>query len=236
MTDLDTYRNQIEKILSDTGGGTYLSEMIDQGLRTALGYYSRQAPLSTIDSSITLTSDGREIDISSITDVVSISRVWLPYDAVTPQDPPLFRKFEHWKDSESIYIQDYYPLNGDVLRIWVNKLRTINGLDSATETNVKPEDVAILLDAASAFTILSESTHGVDEVQIDSPSTRATHLLEVAKYKLSRFFAWIGLDENGMAISGAVEADNGNGRGIVTKRLSHTDLYTGQPTIPDWDI
>lgn len=237
MSNIDVYRGQIEKILADTGGGTYRAEIIDQGLRQALGLYSRQKPITAIEL-VTLASDGREIDISSIDGVISVSRAWVPYNASSPANPPLYRKFEHWEDDDILYIQDHYPSTGEVARIWTKKARTILDLDGATVTNVNPEDEAMLLDAASAYAIMAESTIGVDEVSIDAPETRSSYLFEIAKYKLENWYTWLGLNKDGTPISGTIP-DGGSGtsgKGVKTKRLFHTDLYTDEPTIPDWDV
>ncbi len=234
MSTLAEFRTRIEKILIDDSGDTFETAIIDEGLRTAIGYYSRQKPIETNGTLADLSSDGREIDISSVTGLVSISRVWVPY--LTTQTQPLYRKFEHWRDDSKINITDYYPKIGEVVRLFYAKSRELSGLDGATNTTLLTEDYPMILEGASAFAIISEATHGVDHVQIDSPTTRSAQLMEIAKYKLTRFYGWLGLDENGMVKDEAV-LDNGTspgGKGIVIKNLFHTDLYSDNPTIPDF--
>lgn len=229
MTNRAAYRDEIERLLSDMGGDTYPAAIIHQGLRTALSYYSRQKGKAS-RSDITLTVAGKEIDISSLDPApLMITRVWLPYTASTQTGED--RLFEHWQDDGILYISDYSPAIDQAVRIFYTVPRTVADLDGATETNIAPQDKAILLDGASAFAILAESTFGVDEVQIDSPTTRAEHLFNVAKWKLERFFAWLGLDSDGNPKEDIITED-GTG-GITIKRLQHRDWYADEPLIPD---
>jgi hypothetical protein len=123
---------------------------LDEAIRWALGRYNEVNPQVTIDT-VTLSDDGREVDISDITDYLEIIRVWWPYTSTSPENPPNWRDFEVWP-GDVLYIKaDSEPAEDDVVRIWYKKLRTISGLDSATSTTLPAQHESILLAGAAGF-------------------------------------------------------------------------------------
>lgn len=129
---------------------SYGQDDINEAIRWALHRYNEINPTKSIEP-ITLTSTGREIDISAITGYHQIERVWWNYDDSDTAHPPNYRSFELWP-GDILYINDpSEPASGDVVRIWYTHLQTINGLDSATTTTVPTDHETLIVTGASGY-------------------------------------------------------------------------------------
>ena len=91
-------RRRVRSRLQDLDAGNWSNEDIDEAIRTALEQYSKYAPHHTIGT-ISLSADGREISLSSLTGLVRVEKVWWDYDSSDPTHPPNFRQFEVWPGS-----------------------------------------------------------------------------------------------------------------------------------------
>ena len=129
---------------------TFDQNDIDEAVRWALGRYNDVNP-ETIITSVTLTADGREVDISSITDYLDIMQVWWDYDSSAPEYPPKWRSFELWPGDKLFIKSDDEPQSGDVVRIWYTRPRAINGLDSAAATTLEADAETLIVIGSSAF-------------------------------------------------------------------------------------
>ena len=128
----------------------YAQEDIHEAIRWALHRYNEVNPNKTI-TTITLESDGREIDISSITGYHHVERVWWDYDSITPGYPPNWRQFEVWP-GDLLYINDTEePVTGNNVRIWYTNLQTISGLDSATSTTLPASHDTLIVTGAAGY-------------------------------------------------------------------------------------
>lgn len=126
---------------------------IDEAIRWSLGRFNEIAPQEAI-SSITLTADGREIDLSTITDLLRVTRIWWPYDSSSPVYPPNWVSYETWGDT--LFIDSgSEPQSGDVVRVWYVRLATVEDLDSATGTTL-PADAESLLITGSVGYVAEE--------------------------------------------------------------------------------
>lgn len=123
---------------------------IDEALRWALDRYSEINPEETI-TSVTLSSDGREVDISSITDYLDVTRVWWDYDSSDPEYPPKWRNFEVWPGDILFVDASGEPQSGDVVRVWYTRPRTLNGLDAASTTTLSADHETLVVIGASGF-------------------------------------------------------------------------------------
>jgi hypothetical protein len=101
-------------------------------------------------TTVELSSDGREIDISSI-DYIDIERVWLDYDSTDPDYRPKWADFEVWPGDLLFIHEPEEPDSGDVLRIFYTTEHTINGLDSATTTTLIDQDTNTIVVGATGF-------------------------------------------------------------------------------------
>jgi hypothetical protein len=72
---LSTLRDRVELKLQDSGNSKWDSGDIDEAIEEALEQYSRRNPQQKI-TTLTLAADGREIDVSTITDLWRVEKVW----------------------------------------------------------------------------------------------------------------------------------------------------------------
>lgn len=151
MTTLASFRSRLEQMLAPTGRRDWSDAALDAALRQARDRYSTILPPKSI-STLTLPSDGREIDISSFT-YTHIERVWWDYDSCDPRHPPEYRDFEIWPGN-ILYISDPdEPATGDVIRCWLVQRATIADLDSSAATNVPAEHDTLLLTGATGYAL-----------------------------------------------------------------------------------
>jgi hypothetical protein len=149
-SNLTTIRDRVEARLQDASNATWSTDDLDEAIRTALEQYSKYQPQHKL-TSITLGAAGREVDISSLTDVLRIEKVWWDYDDTDPSYPPNYRQFEVWP-GDILYIDDRTaPSSGDKVRIWYTALHTIEDLDSATATTIPEDDEGTIVTGACHF-------------------------------------------------------------------------------------
>ena len=144
------YGMRLKQPASERWGYGHDQDDLDEAIRWALGRYNEINPEITITTA-TLAADGREVDISGITDYLDIFRVWWPYTSTAPERPPNWRDFEVWP-GDILYIDaDSEPQSADVVRIWYSKLRTLSGLDTATSTTLPEQHESLIIAGASGF-------------------------------------------------------------------------------------
>ena len=164
---LATLRDRVELILADSGNAIWSTGDIDEGIRQALHEYSKTRPLRAVDT-LSISADGREIDISSLTDLLSVREIWCDYTAADPEDPPNRRAFMFWPDQSKLYVNDVYePQNGDTMRVFYTKMQTLNGLDSATATTVDLDDESLIAIGAAGYAATSRAVDLAEQVTLD---------------------------------------------------------------------
>jgi len=163
---LATLRDRVEATLQDSSNLTWSTDDIDEAVRQALHRYSKIKPDRTI-TSIELSEDGREIDISSITDYLTVERVWWDYDDSDPAHPPNWRNFELWP-GDIVYINDpAEPVTGDTVRFWYTRLQTLNGLDSASATSLPDDDTTLIVTGAAGLAALARAREISESLAVD---------------------------------------------------------------------
>jgi hypothetical protein len=164
---LATLRDRVETILADSGNAIWSTDDIDEAIRQAVHEYSKTRPLRSVGT-VVLSSDGREIDISSLTGLLGVSQVWCDYDSTDPAYPPNRRPFEHWPDSQTVYVTgDYEPQSGDTMRVFYTKLQTLEDLDSATSTTIPLDDESLIAIGAAGFAATSRAVDLAEKVTLD---------------------------------------------------------------------
>jgi hypothetical protein len=161
---LATLRDRVELMLADTGNAIWSTDDIDEGIRQAVHEYSKTRPLRSI-STLTLSADGREIDASSLTGLLSVSEIWVDYTSSDPEFPPNRRSYAYWPDEQTIYVtDDYEPTSGDVVRVFYTKLQTLNGLDSETTTSILLDDETLIAVGACGYAATSRAVDLAEQV------------------------------------------------------------------------
>jgi hypothetical protein len=148
---LANVRDRVELRLQDTGNATWAEGDLDEAIETALEQYSKYNPQHAIDTVTLGASDAREIDISSLTGLLRVEKVWWDYDSSDPSYPPNWRQFEVWP-GDILYIDDReLPAENDVVRVWYTKMHTINGLDGDSTTTIPADDEGTIVTGAAHF-------------------------------------------------------------------------------------
>ena len=159
-------RDRVESLLQDSGNTRWSTDDTDEAIRRALEVYSQYSPQHAIGT-IALSAAGREIDISSLTGLVRVEKVWWDYDSTTPGYPPNWRQFEVWPGS-ILYIDDRTePASGETVRVWYTKMHTVKGLDSASATTVPEEDIPHLIAGACQFAAEARAVELSETLNVD---------------------------------------------------------------------
>ncbi len=147
---LATIRDRVEIMLQDATNARWAAGDVDEAITQALQRYSQVAPYRKITTVTLGAADAREIDISAITDYLSVERVWWDYDDTDPAHPPHWRNFEVWP-GDILYINDpHEPDTADVVRIWYTALHTLD-TTVASGTDGVANGTSTFTSAAGAF-------------------------------------------------------------------------------------
>lgn len=186
-TTLVAIRDRVKQKLADSGNNIWTGADLDEGIRSALHEYSKTRPRQAV-ALLTLEAAGREIDISSVTDLLAVVDVWLPYTADDPEFPPNRRPFRHWSDLGLLFIVDksYEPASGEVARIFYAALQLLNGLDGASSTSLPADDESLLVTGAAGYAATSRAVDLAEQVHIDrltSQQVRAWGLAQLQEFR-----------------------------------------------------
>lgn len=166
MSTIAQIRDRVEQRLADTGNAIWSTGFIDEGIRQALDEYSQAIPRVT-NGTVTLSADGREVDISSVSGLLEVIRAWTPYTSSDPEHPPNWRRFEHWVDDQVLYFPDGdEPQSGDVVRIFYTARHTIESLDSAASTTVRSIDESLLITGAAGHAAVNRGLDLQEQVTL----------------------------------------------------------------------
>jgi hypothetical protein len=164
---LTTLRDRVELLLADSGNAIWSTSWLDEAIREALHEYSKTRPLRSVGT-LVLSANGREIDVSSLSGLLGVSEIWIPYTSTDPEYPANVRPFQHWPDEEKIYVTgDYEPASGDVVRVFYTQLQTLNGLDSATSTTFPADDESLIVTGAAGYAATSRAVDLAEKVTLD---------------------------------------------------------------------
>lgn len=175
---MTTLTDRVEITLRDSTNQRFIEADIQEAIEKAVEQYSLYSPHHLIDD-VALSAAGREIDISAITDLVRVEKVWWDYDSADPAYPPRWREFEMWPGA-ILYINDpTEPQSGDTLRIWYTAAHLLNGLNSAETTTIPAEDIAFIINGAAQFALHARVAELAETLNVDSKV--AERLMELAK-------------------------------------------------------
>jgi len=153
----------------------YSTTDLDDALRLALHDYSRVSPL-TAETLLTLPGDGRTIALNNVTDLLSVSEVWWPYDSTLDEDENEAANqvrgfFLRWDDAQPIVvlstIGNASPQTDDEAYLWYTKPHTVQNLDSASTTTLHAHHETMLAVGAAGYAASSEALDQVGSVHID---------------------------------------------------------------------
>lgn len=178
---LSVLRDRVERVLADTGNSIWSTDDVDEAIRQALHEYSKTRPQRAA-ATLTLSADGREIDVSPLSGLLSVSEIWCDYDSNDPQWPENRRSFACWPDTAEVYItDDYEPQSGDVMRVFYTKLQTLSGLDSETTTSFSDDDESLIAAGAAGYAATSRAVDLAEQVTLDRLTAQQVRAWGLAK-------------------------------------------------------
>jgi hypothetical protein len=205
---LTTLRDRVELMLADSGNAIWSTGDIDEGIRQALHEYSKTRPLRAV-STLTLSADGREIDASTLTGILSVSEIWCDYTASDPEFPANRRSYAYWPDEQTIYVtDDYEPASGDVMRVFYTKLQTLSGLDSATATTILLDDETLVATGAAGYAATSRAVDLAEQVTLDRLTAQQVRAWGLAK--LQEFRSGLKTVARRMSLEGKSDVEVGD--------------------------
>ena len=166
LTDLETLRDRVEALLTDSSNAEWSTAELDQAIRLALYELSTVLPVRAV-ATIDAVDDTWEYSLSAITGLVGVVEVWYPYlstDDSYKQPHPV--KFRMLTDSVLFLDIDDYPDDGYDLRIFYDKVQTLVNLDSATATSLDEAEKAALVLGAAGYAAVGKSRDVTNEVTI----------------------------------------------------------------------
>lgn len=172
-TDLDTLRDRVEALLSDTSNADWDTDALDAAIRLALDELSQSVP-AVADEVLDAEDGVREYDLSELDGLVDVFEVWYPYDAddddYSQAHPVPFRLL----DRGTLYLEsEDAPDAGYDIRVWYGVRHTIEGLDSATETTLNEEEKSALVIGAAGYAAIAKARELMNQVTIGSDVPRA---------------------------------------------------------------
>ena len=192
---LATIRDRVEQLLVDLSNAIWTTGLIDESVDQALSAYSEVRPQvvrSALSLTTILSTNGREIDISAVTGLVSVVDVWAPYLAA--DDKATKRRFEHWLEQEVVNLADGAAVSAsDTARIFYAKVHTLNGLNSAGATTFKTGDDSLIVVGAAGYACLSRAVDLLEQVTLGRQT--AEELQGLGSVYLAEFWRRLGVGD-----------------------------------------
>jgi hypothetical protein len=197
-TTLANLRDRVELILADSGNAIWATGDIDEAIRRALHEYSKVRPLRAIGT-LTAAATGHEFSTTTLTGILDVVRVWCPYTAASPEDPPEWRAFEFWRDAALLYFPDEVSA-AEVMRIFFTKSQALKDLDSAAATTFPDEDESLIATGAAGYAAGSRAVDLGEQVTLDRDVP--ARLEQWSKARLAEFRQGLAAVAQAMALQG----------------------------------
>ena len=153
--NLTEMRARTREDLQDTDPATYhwTNHQVDEAIQRCVEEYSMAAPIEQL-SDIPTTADQAELDITPLTDMLSIESIEFPID----QRPPRMQRFTFWADRA--FMED----EGDGEDARVKWLRSHDLTAVSTTIPGKHQEIIIL--GATGYLAMSRAAYTVDRASI----------------------------------------------------------------------
>jgi len=175
--DLSTMRTIVRRELKDEDAQNYRwsNDELDRHIAHAVKELSKAIPLPA-EATIATTSGSREINVSSLSDRVTIEAVEYPID----QFPPNYQQFSLWGDSVTLF-GDHIP-DGSNCHVYYTKLHT---LDSEGST-IAPKLEDLVASGACGHASIAWSIYAINRVNVGG-TTIPQDFLSWGNEKLEHF-------------------------------------------------
>lgn len=186
-TALDTLRDRVEALLTDSSNAEWSTAELDQAIRLALSELSSYLPVAaatTVDA-----VDGvYEYDLSAITGPVGVLEVWYPYLAGTSvYGRPRPVQWRMISDTRLMIEPEEEPDAAYDLRIFYEEDHTLEGLDSATATTLSAAEKSALVIGAAGYAAIAKARGWTNEVTVGGDAV--SQLERWGKARLDAFTA-----------------------------------------------
>lgn len=166
--DLAAARTRVGSLLMDASAAIFPTAVIDQALAQALEEYNRVAikprsPVLPRDEIAVMVVPAlqfefglEELDPPAET----VQRIWFPYTAIMPENPPQWRRFRTFRSSGqlSVFLEDGYCGDGVLsARIYYRALHTLKDLNGGTLTTFEGRDDNLLCQGAAGYACLARA-------------------------------------------------------------------------------
>jgi len=174
--DLATLRTRVREDLQDTDAANYrwTNDEVDGAIERVVREFSLAYPIQEEDE-ITSTADDKELDISSLSDLLKIVSVEYPMDL----EPPYYQRFEMWGDK--LYMTD----KGDGTKKARVRWHKWHTLDAVSSTIPQQFEELIVL-GATGYLAASASVYTVDKATIAGRFATA-NFLKWGQQRLDRY-------------------------------------------------
>ncbi len=154
--NLTEMRARVREDLQDEDAANYrfTNDQVDGAIERVVREFSQASPIQEEDE-ITTTADDRELDISSLSDLLAIVSVEYPMDLT----PPYYQRFTSWGDK--LYMTD----EGDGTKKARVRWHKWHTLDAASSTIPQQFEELIIL-GATGYLASSASVYTVDRATI----------------------------------------------------------------------
>lgn len=189
MSDLSIMRARVALLVQDVASLIFSSDELDIAIRQALAQYSYYLPYER-RTVVTLGVDGNEADLSQLSEVHKVTRVWYPWHAslsLNDQEENLVSGWDLIRDSGSLALAFYTPVKpkaGEQVRVHYTTTHTLEGLDAAVVTTIPLYHYTLLAQGAAAYALLSGATDRADTENKDRLLKAAEKLLHIFEANL----------------------------------------------------
>jgi len=162
LTEMTT---RVRQDLQDTDAANYrwTDDEVDGAIERVVREFSLAYPKQE-QTDIPTTDGSRELDISSLDNLLKLYSVEFPLD----QDPPYYQRFTRW--SSKLYMTD--KGNGGNARVWWGKQHTLD----ATTSTIPEEHEEIIVLGTTGYLVISASAYTVDRATIAGTSSTINFL------------------------------------------------------------
>ncbi len=192
MSDLDELRQTVLTLIQDQSSLVCSLEEVDTCLRMALLDYSAANPLGGA-AVISLTADGRQVDVSALPRQCEIRRVYFPWDASKPFAEQEKNRVSGWETytlsgSAALLFETQAgspPRPGQQVRIHYTTYHTVAGLNGADQTSLPAQHLDLLARGAAGYALLCGAADRADLLDKALLERLASSLLESFRLMLA---------------------------------------------------
>jgi len=165
--NLPEMRSRVRRDLKDEDSVRWTDSELNRAIDRALREFSQRCPRE-MKTTLPTTEGSRTLDISSLTDRVSIDYLEYPIDKY----PRVFRKFYIYLNTLTIgspfdpSLKDSVP-DGSNCHIYWGKLHTLDG----TTSTIPPQHQDLIALGAAAYAIISQSQYSTERVSVGGRET-----------------------------------------------------------------